>query len=93
MASKKKLTGPGRPTLLAPVHKKEGTLQVVIETPKRSRNKFAFDEKQNVFAPAKVLPAGMALPYDFGFVPSTLAEDGDPTVPLRLASLCFRLRA
>jgi inorganic pyrophosphatase len=27
----------------------------------------------------KVLPAGMTFPYDFGFVPSTKAEDGDPT--------------
>jgi inorganic pyrophosphatase len=79
MASKKKLTGLRRPNLLAPVDKKEGTLQVVIETPKGSRNKFAFDEKQNIFALKKVLPAGMAFPYDFGFVPSTLAEDGDPT--------------
>jgi len=51
---------------------------VVIETPKGSRNKYAFDEKQNIFALKKVLPAGMAFPYDFGFVPSTVAEDGDP---------------
>ena len=51
---------------------------MVIETPKGSRNKYAFDEKQNVFALKKVLPAGMAFPYDFGFVPSTVAEDGDP---------------
>ena len=29
--------------------------------------------------PEKVLPAGMTFPYDFGFVPSTKAEDGDPT--------------
>jgi inorganic pyrophosphatase len=51
---------------------------VVIETPKGSHNKFAFDAEQHVFHLKKVLPAGMAFPYDFGFVPSTLAEDGDP---------------
>lgn len=53
-------------------------LQVVIETPKGSRNKYAFDEKQKVFELKKVLPAGMAFPYDFGFIPRTLGEDGDP---------------
>src|SRR6478672_11130299 len=53
-------------------------LQVVIETPKGSRNKFAFNAKEHVFELKKVLPAGMTFPYDFGFVPSTLAEDGDP---------------
>lgn len=54
------------------------TIQVIIETPKGSRNKYAFDPKQKIFALKKVLPAGMAFPYDFGFVPSTLADDGDP---------------
>jgi inorganic pyrophosphatase len=53
-------------------------IQVVIETPKGSRNKYAFDPKQRVFELKKVLPAGMAFPYDFGFLPRTLAEDGDP---------------
>ncbi len=51
---------------------------VVIETPKGSRNKYAFDPDQKVFMLKKVLPAGMAFPYDFGFVPSTEADDGDP---------------
>jgi len=55
-----------------------GIVQVVIETPKGSRNKYAFDSKQKVFELKKVLPAGMAFPYDFGFLPRTLAEDGDP---------------
>jgi inorganic pyrophosphatase len=55
------------------------TIQVVIETPKGSRNKYAFDPEQKIFQLMKVLPAGMAFPYDFGFIPSTLAEDGDPT--------------
>ena len=53
-------------------------LRVVIETPKGSRNKFAFNVKEHVFELKKVLPAGMAFPYDFGFVPCTEAEDGDP---------------
>ena len=53
-------------------------LRVVIETPKGSRNKFAYDPDDHVFQLKKVLPAGMAFPYDFGFVPSTKADDGDP---------------
>src|ERR1700678_4597397 len=53
-------------------------IQVVIETPKGSRNKYAFDPEQKTFQLTKVLPAGMAFPYDFGFVPSTKADDGDP---------------
>jgi inorganic pyrophosphatase len=53
-------------------------LRVVIETPKGSRNKFAFDPKERIFELKKVLPAGMTFPYDFGFVPSTKADDGDP---------------
>ena len=53
-------------------------LRVVIETPKGSRNKFAFNPDEHIFELKKVLPAGMAFPYDFGFVPSTRADDGDP---------------
>lgn len=59
-------------------------LRVVIETPKGSRNKFAFDPEQHIFELKKVLPAGMSFPYDFGFVPSTEAEDGDPIEALVL---------
>ena len=67
------------PSLLAPLDgDKSKIIQVVVETPKGSRNKYAFDEDQKVFALKKVLPAGMAFPYDFGFVPSTLGDDGDP---------------
>jgi inorganic pyrophosphatase len=53
-------------------------LRVVIETPKGSRNKFAFDAYERIFELKTVLPAGMTFPYDFGFVPSTKADDGDP---------------
>jgi inorganic pyrophosphatase len=53
-------------------------LQVIVETPRGSRNKFAYDPEQYIFVLKKVLPAGMVFPYDFGFVPSTKADDGDP---------------
>lgn len=53
-------------------------VRVVIETPQGSRNKYAFNERDRVFELKKVLPAGMEFPYDFGFVPSTKAGDGDP---------------
>lgn len=70
--------GLANPTLLRPLLKPEGTLQVIVETPKGSRNKFAFDPEQKVFVLRKILPAGMNFPYDFGFLPQTIAPDGDP---------------
>lgn len=66
------------PTKLQPLDKKSGLFQVIIETPKDSRNKYAFDPDQEIFSLRKILPAGMAFPYDFGFLPRTLADDGDP---------------
>jgi inorganic pyrophosphatase len=68
------------PSRLKPVGgERSDTIKVVIETPKGSRNKYAFDEAERVFMLKKVLPVGMSFPYDFGFVPSTKAGDGDPT--------------
>ena len=62
-------------------------LRVVVETPKGSRNKFAFDPKERIFVLKKVLPVGMTFPYDFGFIPSTEADDGDPLDVLVLMEL------
>jgi inorganic pyrophosphatase len=56
----------------------DGQVRVVIETPRGSRNKYAFDAEQRTFVLKKVLPEGMVFPHDFGFIPSTEAEDGDP---------------
>ncbi|HEX4933493.1 MAG TPA: inorganic diphosphatase [Gemmatimonadaceae bacterium] len=53
-------------------------LNVIIETPKGSRNKFTFDPAGGFFMLGGVLPSGAVFPYDFGFVPGTLGEDGDP---------------
>ena len=66
------------PETLAPFDEDDGDLIVVVETPKGSRNKYAFDTEERVFSLKQVLPAGMTFPYDFGFVPSTLCGDGDP---------------
>jgi len=57
---------------------KSGDLRVVIETPKGSRNKYDYDPQCDCLDLATVLPEGMTFPFDFGFVPSTLGEDGDP---------------
>ena len=50
----------------------------VVETPRGSRAKLEFDPKLSVFTLAKPLMAGLSYPYDWGFIPSTRAEDGDP---------------
>ena len=55
-----------------------GNLNVIIETPKGSRNKFNYDEERALFKLGGVLPRGAVFPFDFGFVPSTIGGDGDP---------------
>lgn len=65
------------PVKLKPIEKGH-VVQVIIETPAGSRNKFSFDVEQGIFTCKKTLPAGMTFPYDFGFLPQTIAEDGDP---------------
>lgn len=52
--------------------------RAIIETPKGSRNKFDYDQATGLFALGGLLPEGMMFPFDFGFVPSTLGDDGDP---------------
>jgi inorganic pyrophosphatase len=61
--------------------------QVIIETPKASRNKYGYDPEQGIFTLTKVLPEGMVFPYDFGFLPRTLAADGDPIDVLLLMDM------
>src|SRR5438552_13428760 len=57
---------------------KSDELNVVIETPKGSRNKYTYDPELGLFKLGSVLPAGAVFPFDFGFVPSTVGDDGDP---------------
>jgi inorganic pyrophosphatase len=59
-------------------------VNVVIETPSGTRNKYRFDAALDAFRLDDVLPAGRAFPFDLGFVPSTLGADGDPVDALLL---------
>ncbi len=53
-------------------------VNIVIETPKGIRHKYAYNEKAKLFELVVTIPEGLAWPYDYGFVPGTLAEDRDP---------------
>jgi inorganic pyrophosphatase len=61
-----------------PAFRDEGELNVIIEAPRGSRNKYAYEPDDALFVLKSVLPAGASFPFDFGFIPSTLGEDGDP---------------
>lgn len=54
------------------------TCRAIVETPCGSRAKFSYDPQSGLFKLGKLLPAGLAFPLDFGFVPSTLGGDDDP---------------
>jgi inorganic pyrophosphatase len=55
-----------------------GRLNAIIETPKGVRNKYKYDPDSGLFKFSKMLPLGAAFPFDFGFIPSTQDDDGDP---------------
>jgi inorganic pyrophosphatase len=54
------------------------TCRAVIETPKGQRGKLAYDPACGAFELKRMLPDGMSFPLDFGFVPGTRGQDGDP---------------
>jgi inorganic pyrophosphatase len=61
-----------------PAFDDQGRLQAVIESPQGSQNKLKYLPDARVFIVDHSLPAGLHFPFDFGFIPSTLGEDGDP---------------
>jgi inorganic pyrophosphatase len=77
--AKKSSSAPAVPVAMRPLDEEDGSLvRVIIETPKGCRNKYKFDPEMGAFKLGKVLPEGMVFPYDFGFIPGTKADDGDP---------------
>jgi len=66
------------PNLLElPTWDEQGRLRIVVETPKNSPFKIHYDASTQSFGFQRSL-GGLCYPHDWGFVPGTLAEDGDP---------------
>ncbi len=61
-----------------PAQPKPGIVNVLVEIPAGSKNKYEFDKDLNALALDRVLSASVAYPFDYGFIPNTLADDGDP---------------
>lgn len=53
-------------------------ITALIECPKGINHKLNWDAKKRSFKLSKILPAGLVFPYDFGMIPDTRGEDGDP---------------
>jgi inorganic pyrophosphatase len=61
-----------------PAQPKPGVINILIEIAGGSQNKYEFDKDLEAFALDRVLYSSVKYPYDYGFVPNTLADDGDP---------------
>jgi len=55
-----------------------GRVNAVVDTPKGSHGKYKLDEATGLFRLSKNLPLGAVFPDNFGFIPGTRGEDGDP---------------
>jgi len=62
-------------------------LNVIIETPRHSSAKYYYRKDWDIFLLKKQLPPGLTFPFDFGFVPNTIAGDGDPVDVLVITEL------
>jgi inorganic pyrophosphatase len=58
--------------------KEQLTVTVMIEIPKGSRNKYEYDKEKKVLKFDRMLFSAVHYPSDYGFIPETLAQDGDP---------------
>jgi inorganic pyrophosphatase len=59
-------------------------VEVVVEIPRGSRNKYEFDMQAGVFRLDRVLSSAVFYNFDYGYITATLSEDGDPTDALLL---------
>jgi inorganic pyrophosphatase len=66
------------PRSIPPLDASSRLTHVIVDTPRGSRYKYKFDEDYKVLRLSRILPLGMSFPYDFGWIPGTRAEDGDP---------------
>ena len=61
-----------------------GIVRMIVEIPKNSSNKYEYDGKLGVFRLDRALYSPLHYPGDYGFIPGTLGEDGDPLDVLTL---------
>ncbi len=61
-----------------PAQPAPGVINVLVEIPAGSKNKYEFDKEMQAMILDRVLFSSVQYPYDYGFVPNTLADDGDP---------------
>ncbi|MTI46398.1 MAG: inorganic diphosphatase [Firmicutes bacterium] len=53
-------------------------MEVFVEIPRGSNNKYEFDKEKGMFRLDRVLYSPVYYPADYGFIQNTLADDGDP---------------
>ena len=66
-------------------------VNVIIEVPRNSSNKYEYDKEYGVIKLDRVLYASMSYPGDYGFIPSTLGGDGDPLDVILLSTHPFHV--
>lgn len=66
-------------------------INVVIEVPRNTSNKYEYDKELGVIKLDRVLYASMSYPGDYGFIPSTLGGDGDPLDVVILSTHAFQV--
>ena len=54
-------------------------VEIVVEIPRGSRNKYEFDEQAGVFRLDRVLSSAVFYNFDYGYIDETRADDGDPS--------------
>lgn len=56
----------------------EGALRVIVESPRQSSLKLKYEPALQMFTVSRELPLGVVYPFDWGFIPGTRGDDGDP---------------
>ena len=74
-----------------PARSEKGLLHAFIECPKGNTHKIDLDKKLGIFRWALELPEGLTFPTNFGFIPATMAPDGDALDVLVLTGEIERL--